>query len=85
MNNLKKQEISLYITSFIGLCFMGILSGDIKMFAAFVATFTIVIGSFYGIFKAINYILNKIYPESNTKTLGGVKTITTNFTYESKQ
>jgi hypothetical protein len=38
-----------------------------------------VVGIMYGVYKAVIYLLNKIYPENKTQTKGATKTYTADY------
>jgi preprotein translocase subunit SecF len=83
MNILKKRSIALYTTSVLALLLLGLLSGDFIGFISLLVTFGIIIGGFILVYNLLIYILNKKFPETISKSIGG-STIVTNFSYDNK-
>ena len=82
MNQFKKSEIAMYITGAVFLTAVGLLSGDFLTYIKMVAVFFGFIGVTYLFYKSVYFILGKLYPEKNeTKTLGSIKTYTTNINF----
>lgn len=81
MNIYNKQLIAIYSTLSIALLSVGILSGDFMGFLSLIFTFGIIVGIFILIYKAILFLLNKIYPDNKSRSLGSFTT-TTNYSYD---
>lgn len=79
MTHPKKQEVALYATGGIAVTAMCLISGNPVKFLGMLLAYAAVVGIMYGVYNAVIYLLNKIYPENKTQTKGATKTYTTDY------
>ena len=84
MNQYKKNETALYITLATFIIAVGAVSGDVVNYALAMTALFGLMGITYGFFKGVVYILNRLYPENKTTTLGG-KTLTVSYNCNEEQ
>lgn len=82
MNQLKKQEYSLYITLIIAFTAFIAVSGNPILYFKMLGYFVLTMGVITLLYKGVYKLLDKKYPDHNTITKGAVSTIIKNISYE---